>query len=316
MFLELYIILLIFAMIYPAILIVYQYSSLNFKDGTILTNIDLGEGLNGFENLKNIGSFGCGGFKFLGYNDSYMDCASICDSNDYRYRFINDSQTFVIGTTRLRGAYCLKSAYAKCNLNTSLAVVGKFGYNCITKFPQLLGGESGNEIIVCDGKIKDNLVNQIYERFVPNNLFMTDVDEKVPGTNLFRFTCADEKDTVELPPTIATRFEREINPCILLDKFGKYNQETFKCDCINHIDNDPEKTCSGTREGFGVPTSIKGSKYGYNLARDCIDIFTDEYNPSQRFITFPCGEKNLRVENALIDVTNTYSPIALEQMLG
>lgn len=303
---------LICTILIPPFLLVYTYNRNNFTDEIITNGQLLGEGITGLPEATH--NFGCGGYKYLGPDDQYCDCVDLCDSHDYIYKFITSEQNFIVNNQKLVGGYCMKQAYSKCNLNTSYALVGKYGFNCVSKFPQILGGESGNQILVCNGKIRDKLLNQVYDTYIPNNLFMTSVDEKL-GDGSFRFVCADEESTIPIPYSLGTRLEREENICNSLDKTGKFNETLFKCDCTKYLDDDENNICSGVREGFGVPTNIFGWKYGYNVARDCIDIDLD-YNPNQELVKFPCGPKGLGVENALIQATNTYSPALLQTIMS
>lgn len=296
-------ILFIFVVLFPSLLIVKTFTDGNF---TTFPEFDLGEGITGLPR-----DFGCGGYRYLGPDDSYTNCSELCDSNDYTYKFITDKQNFIVNGKKLVGSYCIKNGYSKCNLNTSQVVVSKTGYACISKFPQILGGESGNQIIVCNGKLYDRLTDETYVNFIPNNLFFTSVDETLIDGQ-FRFECDNADDTIPVPPSLGTRLERDKNLCNSLDAAGIYDETTFTCKCTEYL---PNGICSKAREGFGVATEIAGSRYAYTVSRDCIDIFDPEFNELQKTL-FPCGPKNLKVENALINITNTYHPATLAKLLG
>lgn len=306
------IVILTIVVLFPSILMVVGYQKNNFSDKIIRNGYTLGEGLTGLPEYSSV--VGCGGYKFISNKNEYCDCSKVCDSNDYVYKFFSKTDDFIVGNKKLFGGYCIKQAYAKCNLNTSHAIIGKGGLVCISKFPEMLGGESGNQILVCNGKVKDRLLDVEYTTYFPNNVFMTGIDEKL-SDGTFRFECFDSENTIPLPSNVGTRLEREENPCSLLDPLGKFNPVSMKCECVNYLNNDEDGICSGTREGYGIVRKQRGSRYGVTLGRDCIDIKRQDYHPAQKLVHFPCGPKNLTVEHAIMQITNTYSPRALENIL-
>lgn len=260
---------------------------------------------------------GCSNGLYLGDEDIYINCKSKCQHTDYSYKFIdpNGNENIIINNKKITGAYCLPNTIAKCNLNNSYALIGTHEYTCSSKYPMLFGGESGNEIIGCSSNsLKDNLLNRIYHNFIPGDLFIDDINEKTE-TGEYRFECVLNKEEIHLPKTIGSRFESEINICNKFDANGIMDFEKLQCKCDNYINNDTERGCTTCTSGWDVQTDQHGSRYGYTIARDCIDPLT--VRPNDLFY-IPCGKttlsKNKRCEQAILLATNTYSPMALENM--
>lgn len=305
--------------IMPSLIFLYGFYRNNFAPAYLEAGLDYDTGFTGFEGLEQLefdksGEIFCDNGLYLGAIDAYQDCNLKCDSGDYEYKFIKSSQNVVINRKKLVGAYCLPKAVTKCNLNTSMAVIGLDGYKCLSYYPTILGGESGNEILACNGKIVDRLNKKTYEKFIPNNLSLTSFDEKFEGE--YRFKC-DTDGRMELPSSIATRLETEVNTCGLLDRDGKFDFSNLKCQCDTYVYGDDENICSKCSSGFARATDAHGWRYGYTLARDCVDPTSAEYVLTS-FIKLPCGEKSLSegryCQRALLNATNTYTPMALENI--
>lgn len=267
---------------------------------------------------------GCTAGLYLGSEDEYIDCAKKCNRADYTYKFIDkDSEHVLINNKKISGAYCLPISVAKCNLNNSYAIIGTGGYTCVSKFSMLLGGETGDEIIGCKSKrLRDNLLNLIYNGFIPENLFIDNIDEKTE-TGDYRFECDLNENEYLVPSDIGSRFESEINICNKFDSNGKIDFKNAMCKCDNYTNNDMNMTCTRCTSGWDAEIDVHGSKYGYVVARNCIDpLKINSLEP----MYMPCGLKTLInnedndntsvkfCEKALILATNTYSPMALENI--
>lgn len=312
----------IFIFVLPALVLAFSFYQNNFNVDYIKTGLQQTTGISGFEALPKLEFEGepslCGDAIHLGYNNVMADCSSKCGS-DYEYIFIEKNKSIIINKVKLFGAYCIKKELAKCNLNTSMAIVGLGEYKCLTNFPTILSGKHGRTIVACNGKLKDNLHHTIYENNIPSNLTLSSegFDERLEDGS-FRFTCPEG---LELPKTIATRLETETNVCSLLDRNGTVDFNAGVCNCpLGHINPDnPASICTACQGGFAHNSGIYGWKYGYTVAKDCIDPTTFNAQLVQH-VKFVCGERSLGVGEtcmkALLPVTNTYSPMALQTMYG
>lgn len=267
---------------------------------------------------------GCTNGLFLGLKDEYTDCSKICRRTDYSYKFIkaNSDDTVLINNKKIFGAYCLPNSIAKCNLNNSHAIIGTKGYTCVSKYSVLFGGDTGDQIIGCKSKrLKDNLLNTIYYNTIPENLFIDDIDEKTE-TGQYRFECDFDENQIGLPPTIGSRFESELNTCGKFDSSGKIDFVNATCSCDHYTNNNKQMSCTKCTSGWNVQIDRHGSMYGYVLARNCIDPLKVLPTDSMHM---PCGLKTLEkmgsdensvpyCEKALLLATNTYTPMALENI--
>lgn len=327
--------------LYPLWQYIRTWDKFNFTQEYIDTGFDYDRSINPFETLPGLhfeGSDdatliefeGCGNTSFyLGDADVYQDCVGQCKSKDYQYIFLTDKQSMVVHGQRLRGAYCVPKAYARCNLNTSTAVVGLTGYQCVTSFPSLLGGPSGNEIIGCrSGVLEDRLLRQTYTHYVPNNLSFDSVDDRL-ADGRYRFECGVDESSgetvdniIHFPSNVGTRFESARNPCSLFDPSGEFSFESMRCKCNNTGGGlTASGTCTTCTSGFGFGDSknVHGAAYAHSIGRQCVDPTTATRLESQ-LAPVPCGkstlERVLRCERAQLNLTNSYTPMALENMFG
>lgn len=312
-------------LMYPVVSIIYSFYHNNFPQKYIDSGLDYDTGLSGLEGLPGLDFessddyTSCGDAYHLGFTDIIRDCSDVCKSGDYEYKFINKNHQIIINKRRLYGAYCIRKAIAKCNLNTSMAIIGLDEYKCISHYPTILGGESGNLIIACNGVIVDRLLKKTYDTFIPNNLSLISFDERLEDGETFRFVCETNTSSIQLPANIATRLETDVNTCGMLDPSGTldFNQQKCTCNGRLHVNGDETNICSRCISGFGVDTGIHGWRYGYSISRDCVDPLTSD-SVLTSFINFPCGEKSLvnkkYCQSAILAATNTYTPMALENM--
>lgn len=331
----------IFIFLWPALVYAVAFYRNNFSEAYLKAKLNYDTELSGFERLANLKfeqsdhpTVGCEHGLYLGTIDKWQDCQIKCGGYDYEYRYVHPSDNIRINDRKLNGAYCLPKPVAKCNLNTSIATIGLDGYKCLSMFPQLLGGPSGNEIIGCRSrKLIDRQTKEIYENYVPPNLVMSDVNEKYNGE--YRFECVIDDDQFHLPPDYGSRFETELNVCGLLDENkGRFDFENKKCKCDNYVGENENQLCTDCTSGWTVstPNNAHGTNYGYTIGRDCVDP-TMASSELTQFIKMPCGHTTLQAaatpeamdapqakvthcERALLYATNTYTPPALENMFG
>lgn len=302
----------------PILTFLFGYYLNNFSDDYVKSEIEY---VDKFGNLPDIGfdqKSSCGEVIFMGFSNVYTDCKSLgCDADVYEYKFIEKGQHIIVNGKRLQGAYCIPKGINKCNLNVSSAVIGPDGYQCVSRFPSILGGNTGNDIIACDGIIDDHLLGKQYVNYVPTNLQLTSFDDRLDD-NSFRFTCGG-KNIIPYPPTLGSRLEADKDLCSILDPVnGKFNDKEFKCDCIRYLNDDKESICSGCVEGYRADTNIHGTAFTYTIGRDCVDPF--ENNPLASRVKMACGpntlSNNKRCEQAIVLATNTYSPQANAYISG
>lgn len=312
--------------LYPAGQFILAWAKFNFSEEYVKAGLGYATSLSGLETLpmmkfkkspnpKEVTRSMCTNGLYLGKDDIYVDCSERCGQNDFEYKFIDESEKIVIHLRELHGAYCLPKATTRCNLNTSLAIIGLDGYQCISRFPALLGGASGNEIVGCDSHMLfDRLTNETYVNTIPTDLILTDVDEMV-GSD-YRFTCVRDPDAVDLKPTYGSRFESEINVCNLLDENGTYDAANGKCQCDHYMDR-AGTLCTTCTSGWEVTNNQHGSKYGFTVGRNCVDP-TNESDIMSSVVPFPCGQSTLdaggRCERGLLNITNTYTAQTLENL--
>lgn len=313
---------------YPAFIFTLAWAKFNFSEDYVMAGLGFTQAISAFATLPDINfkkshntdemtRAMCTDGLYLGATDTYVDCTERCGHNDYEYKYINANEKVVIQKRELNGAYCLPKAATRCNLNTSLAVVGLDGYQCISKFPALLGGASGNEIVGCDSrKLFDSVTNKTYVNMIPTDLIITDVDEQVNG--VYRFMCVRDKNTINVKSTYGSRFETEVNMCNLLDESGTLDATTGKCICDHYMDREGT-ICSSCTSGWDVTNNQHGSKYGFTAARNCVDPLT-ENDIMSNIVRFPCGQATLDAgkscERGLLNITNTYTAQTLENIFG
>lgn len=319
-----------FIFLFPLYLYTSSWDKYNFNEEYIKSGFNYDRSIDPFKTLpvlqfnnteEDIDEFtGCGRTGvYIGSVDVFYDCKGRCKSDDYEYIFLDKNTNIIVNNKRLSGAYCLPKSFTRCNLNTSFAVVGLNDYQCITKFPTLLGGSSGNEIIGCSsGRLFDGLLKKEYVHYIPNNLFIENEDERLVDSS-FRFSCVDDSKykMVDLPKTVASRFETSIDPCGILGT-GSFNFSRNECDCSQLT---ASGICTDCKSGYGYGDSYTthGANYAVSIGRDCVDP-SKATHVETRFVTVPCGvdsiEKNSKCERGQLNISSSYSPMALENMFG
>lgn len=149
---------------------------------------------------------------YLGPRDVPADCATLCGSSDFSYKFVTSEDSVIVNYKFLSksGGYCLPENVLHCNTYTSRLVKTIDDWKCLPK-GRLFGGEDGCQIIGCNGFIKDNLTGVYYNGRIPLTLAISDPDTEtvshehvygVPGPQIYRFQCTDtETDPVSRAPT-------------------------------------------------------------------------------------------------------------------
>lgn len=91
------------------------------------------------------------------------DCRAYCDVEDgVEYRYVDSVESMLRdGKLAIKpGSYCLPTAAARCNLNTSILVYGKYDWRCLSQ-TRAFSGEGGNRIVVCDGRLLDRATGRV-----------------------------------------------------------------------------------------------------------------------------------------------------------
>lgn len=154
---------------------------------------------------------------YLGRERVPADCAALCGSPDYAYKFVNSEDSMIVNYKFLSkiGGYCLPKNTLHCNTYTSKLIKTLDDWKCLPK-GKLFGGEDGCSIVGCNGFLKDNLTGEYYEGRVPMTLAVSDPDTEfvshqhaygVPGPSVYRFQCTDteiDPDTRE-PTALAKK---------------------------------------------------------------------------------------------------------------
>lgn len=354
--------------IQPLIVFYYSWKSTNFSENYLSQNLPYSTDMSGFAGLPEINKADqligytlnestCENGLYVGSIDMpNIDCSSICNatsSKQFTYKFISSNKIIINNQYLRSGAWCLPSSLAYCNLNISIAVKSLGHYECITKFPNLLGGPYGNDIIGCAPiyEFKDNLKKLIYTENVPTNLVIDDLDEKlINSPNEYRYTCniEDKFSTFTSRPDLGNRFQLYYDSCSFFDPSGKMVNNKCECSSVmnksivkpfktkdNEIgDENFESICSTCTSGYGIideKFSQYGSKYGLSVGIDCVDPINIEYYKTiamKNNNVLPCGTKTLMniresdnqkkygCHRALLNVTNSYTPEMLQRING
>lgn len=238
---------------------------------------------------------------YLGSQNQYVNCVDYCrvsSEEEVRYVYLANTEKIVAGRSPLEpGAWCLPTAAASCNLNSAIVVYSLNGWLCLPK-TDILVGEGGNKIAVCNGSLWDNAMQAQYDGFIPANLFFNDIYEDRLSDGRYRFQClANLKDDVQnlYLRSPFNRFHLVQNWCVQNIPFAKDtsvpNFTTGKCHCDNPYGQLDSTQCTACRIGFDEQT------FTFNLrvqpcfsVRDYVSFLNklrDQVRPNE--IIRPCG---------------------------
>ncbi|MBT0716616.1 Pif-2 protein [Dolichomitus sp. PSUC_FEM 10030005] len=271
----------------------------------------------------------CDDIYYLGDANIYEDCSRICrESTDYVYEYMysNSDDPLEFNGELLFGAYCVLKSVNACNRRISDVVQLSNGFYCLSKFPRMFGGSTGNKIIGCGGELRDNLFDTVYTNYFPIDVEITDIDEYMPGEDFkkYRFECAtnvDSQSNDKLIPPDFDRFKGIPNYCASLiyraDPSIVADWNTGECICnqerddIKHLFDKKINPCTTCY------TRWQKNAVGLTIKKPCISIGT----PSEFWndLLFPCSKAALQLgtscEQATLQATTTYSPMALQAIL-
>lgn len=353
-------------LIQPLLVLYFAWRDTNFSERYLQETLPYGTDISGFAGLPDFskgdlliglatGEENCENGFYVGNSEMInIDCTRICNatsSKQFEYKYITGNNIIVNNQYLRKGGWCLPTALARCNLNISLAVKSLGRYECISKFPQLLGGPYGNEIHGCAPiyEFNDNLKKIIYTHNVPSSLVIGDINETLPNNHdTMRYTCntSFKFETFYNRPDLGNRFQLFYDSCNFFDPGGKMIGS--KCHCSQAVPNTVIKPlqsknmptgkttqiCSTCTSGYGIIDEKfpqYGSKYGVSIGIDCVDPERIEYYKTiaiDQNGVIPCGMKtllNLRENSTskhygchrtLINVTNSYTPEMLQRING
>lgn len=113
------------------------------------------------------------------------DCTASCGSivsGQFKPVFGDGTgNTYVDGTPLVkRGYYCVhaSSSVVRCNSKTSDLVAGPSGsWVCLPRWPDVFGGKTGSDIMVCGGYIKDRLYDRLYTHKLSETIERSDMSQ-------------------------------------------------------------------------------------------------------------------------------------------
>jgi len=266
-------------------------------------------------------------------NDHY--CIQLCLNSNAKHLEIGETENVIYDSTLLKSGhhYCYIGQLPKCNLNTTIAIMTINSITCRTKYPNMFGGNYGNNIIACNNyeiydprnvlwDAKYNLPADPYTTIINN-------EDELLSDGTYRFYCKfnglDSKGNKYIKHPYK-RFHPFKNYCSglvtkahNLVKLKVYNnQQLFHCDCgaatksrLKNINpHDVSSQCSPMQM---VIEDLVKSKKKLTIPYKCFTLFStiDEITkyppcPSEQFLTDSVGIATVNIEfteheNAIIE---------------
>lgn len=367
MFVIAILIIVLFIFIQPLLVIYNTWRKTNFSENYLKQSLPYSTDISGFAGLPDFSK----GDQLLGQatteqsceNGFYMgiiemnnvNCTSVCNATSnklFTYKYISDNNVIINNQYLRKGGWCLPTSLAYCNLNISIAVKSLGKYECISKFPQLLGGPYGNDILGCAPiyEFNDNLKKLTYTNNVPSTLVIDDLNEKLPNSQEYRYTCNMRNrqfSTLGQRPDLGDRFQLFYDSCSFFDEGGRMVNNACQCSAVSASSSNNivkpllegqrhsmENICTTCTSGYEIIDEKYpqyGSKYGVSIGVNCVDPERIEYYKTQYIEmngVVPCGTKtllNLRenvsqpkygCHRCLLNVTNSYTPEMLQRING
>ncbi|WBR61438.1 per os infectivity factor 2 [Drosophila suzukii associated hytrosavirus 1] len=348
--------------IQPLLVLYFSWRKTNFSETYLSQSLPYSTDISGFAGLPDfkkgdqlIGQAAksqetCENGYYVGLKEmTNVDCTRICNatsSTQFGYKYITGKNVVVDNQYLRQGGWCLPTSLVRCNLNISIAVKSLSRYECISKFPKLLGGQNGNDIIGCAPtyEFRDNLRKITYTNNVPSTIVIDDLDERLPDSDEYRYTCNTKQFATFERPELGNRFQLYYDSCGFFDKDGKMVNN--KCQCSQEVPanvvkpllknqrTEMENICSTCTSGYEIIDERSpqyGSKYGVSIGVNCVDPERIEYYKTMYIEmngVVPCGIKTLThlrespeapkygCQRALLNVTNSYTPEMLQRING
>ncbi|XP_053206211.1 uncharacterized protein LOC128390506 [Panonychus citri] len=257
------------------------------------------------------------------------DCRKLCMNEKVTLINVGPEEDVFYENEKLgiNKSYCFlsKSAYVHCNPHTTRTIFSINSHICQSKFPNMFGGVSGDQVVACNDKLindpRNILWDNEYNKAVSaSNIEMYDEDQLMPDRKNFRFTCnyngEDEMENKYIPHPI-NRFKPIRNWCaskvfraaasiqtqfIGIDPNDPTSSlSDYKCDCgdrqitrsENSIPNDFHSQCIPFYVYTETPTTKKARKT-FNYTYNCFTLnspisFVTQYLPcnSDVFVSPP-----------------------------
>lgn len=200
------------------------------------------------------------GIVYLGNNGDLQSCLRLCGSTSKLVE-VHETDEIYVNNKKLTPGFWCTTLMTKCNLKTGYILATVNGVTCRTKYPNMFGGETCDEIIACNNSKYPTTGGVLfdYRRMEPVNtqtIQMNNENELLDDNRTFRFQC---KYTSNYLPHPLNRFHPIKNPCTKTiyrphpDVQLKYiNNNSWRCDCGNFLETrvrlsdpeNPQSTCS------------------------------------------------------------------------
>lgn len=196
---------------------------------------------------------------YLGKDDAWTDCETLCNAPETEYRYYDGSGVFSGRRSIRAGAYCVPTLAAQCNVRTSYLVYSYEGWSCLPQTPGLVGN-GGNAIALCDGRIRDNALARTYDKVLPPDVaFNNFYEDKLSDGETPRFSCVpNTKDDShnDYVQSGLNRFQFLLDRCVMNIPYAAIHVafENGECKCERDSggkwDTDPENgVCTACRAG-------------------------------------------------------------------
>lgn len=225
------------------------------------------------------------------------DCIRVCANSSAHHLAVNEGETTIYDSDVLNaGSYCTIGPRPRCNMSTSIAMMTVNSIICRPRYPDLVGGPTGNTLVACNNSDINDPKNQLWDyrdniKFDPFlQVQAIDVNEKLDSGE-YRYRCRfngyDEHQNlyVEHPNN---RFHPFRNYCASElymahpDVQMRWNPDTqsMYCDCgdyhttrvKNIIPDDPTSLCA--THTFDVKTDVRNRKILTQPYR-CFNMFSN-----------------------------------------
>lgn len=238
----------------------------------------------------------CGkGPVFIGATGKDLDCIRTCLNDSAKAISVNVGETFTYQSSILKpGVHCILGARPQCNMKTTVAMMTVNSIVCRTKYPRLIGGTLGDDIVACNNSHINDPQNVLWDylenrRVDPWRSVIQDEDELMPDGK-YRYRCKfygmDVRGNkyMEHPHN---RFHPITNYCADLvygahldvrTVFGDDGQ-SFTCDCgdpaetrvKNLVPDDPSSQCSDV--AYAVTQDVKQRKR-ITVPYKCVTLYS------------------------------------------
>lgn len=251
------------------------------------------------------------------------DCVKVCLSSSAHAMVVDDSNIVYADNKKLiNGTYCTIGKKPNCNPRTTTTMLTINSVICRSKYPNLVGGPTGNHIIACNNSEITDPLNVLWdykfnELVKTSDVILFDEDEKLNDGN-YRFRCKfngvdDMYNKYVQHPT--ERFHPIKNYCSHLIYSAHpsikpiFDENKYECDCGNYsltrVRNlDPnEKTtpCSDKQ----IKTVIDGLKHTSTIPYRCFNINSPITDVTKYL---PCsGDRFTRHGSLMQSIDFTYS---------